>query len=45
MLRVESADAALTYGDDFYACVMNYDHFVKYDSLDNLQTAFAAIAP
>ena len=44
-LRVESADAALTYGDDFYACVMNYDHSVKYDSLDDLQTAFAAIAP
>ena len=44
-LRVESADAALTYGDDFYACIMNYDHFVKYDGLDKLQTAFVAIAP
>ena len=44
-LRVESADAALTYGDDIYACVMNYDHFVKYDGLDNLQTVFVAIAP
>ena len=44
-LRVESADAALTYGDDFYACVMNHDHFVKYDGLDNLQTVFVAIAP
>jgi hypothetical protein len=44
-LRVESADAALTYGDDFYACVMNYDHFVKYDGLDKLQTVFEAIAP
>jgi hypothetical protein len=44
-LRVESVDAAVTYGDDFYACVMNYDHFVKYDGLDNLQTVVAAIAP
>ncbi len=44
-LRVESADAALTYGDDFYACIMNYDHFVKYDGLDKLLTAFIAITP
>jgi len=44
-LRVESAGAALTYGDDFYACLMDHDHFVQYDGLDNLQTAFVATAP
>jgi hypothetical protein len=44
-LQVASADAAMTYGDDFYACVMNYDPFVKYDGLDNLQAAFFAITP
>jgi hypothetical protein len=44
-LHVESADAAMTYGDDIYSCMMNYDHFVKVDSLNNLQAAFFAITP
>ena len=44
-LRVESADAASTYGDDFYACLGDYDHFVTFESLNNLQTAFLTIAP
>jgi hypothetical protein len=40
-LRVESAGAALTYGDDFYGCLMDYDQFVAFDGLNNLTTVFA----
>jgi len=42
-LRVESAGAALTYGDDFYSCVANYDHFVTFDGLSNLASVFFGI--
>jgi hypothetical protein len=44
-LTVESATGALTYGDDFYGCLTTYDQFVTFDGLNNLQTAFAAVAP
>jgi hypothetical protein len=44
-LRVESAGAALTYGDDFYGCLTTYEDFVTFDGLNNLETAFAAIGP
>jgi len=44
-LRVESATNALTYGDDFYACLMDHDHFVTFEGLNSLQTAFAGISP
>jgi hypothetical protein len=35
-LRVESATGALTYGDDFYGCLMDHDYFVGFDALNNL---------
>jgi hypothetical protein len=44
-LRLESSDASLTYGDDFYGCLMDYVDYVKFDALDSLQTAFEAVAP
>jgi hypothetical protein len=40
-LRVESAVAALTYGDDFYGCIMDHDHFVAFEGLNNLAQVFA----
>ena len=32
-LAVASAGGSITYGDDFYACVPNYEHFVESEGL------------
>jgi hypothetical protein len=42
-LRVESADAALTYGDDFWGCLEDYDSYVDWQDLDNLQALLQGI--
>jgi hypothetical protein len=42
-LVVESTTGSVTYGDDFYACLQNYQSFVTTTSLDNLSTVLSAI--
>jgi hypothetical protein len=32
---------SLTYGDDFYGCIVNHDQFVAFDGLNNQTTVFA----
>jgi len=44
-LRVEASGADLTYGDDFYACLKMYQHYVKFEGLDNLGAVLQTIDP
>jgi hypothetical protein len=44
-LRVESATAMLTYGDDFWGCLRDHDEFVTWEGLNSLEAALQAIAP
>jgi hypothetical protein len=43
-LGVAKSAAAITYGDDFYGCLKQYDHYVSYDDLYALQTTFEGLA-
>jgi hypothetical protein len=43
-LAVDSASFHVVYGDDFYACVDDYQHFVTSDSLDHLLAVLAPLA-
>ncbi len=42
-LSLAKPGASITYGDDFYACLKQYPHYVASDSLDVLQTTLAGI--
>ena len=44
-LVVAKAAASITYGDDFYGCLEQYDHYVSYDNLDVLEVALEATLP
>ncbi len=43
-LAIAKADGTITYGDDFYACLPYYEHFVEYEGLEGLQTALSQLA-
>jgi hypothetical protein len=43
-LEVASASANLLYGDDFYACTMQYPSYVESDGLDALAAALGPLA-
>jgi hypothetical protein len=42
-LVVAKPAASITYGDDFYGCLEQYDHYVSYDDLSALQAALEGI--
>jgi hypothetical protein len=43
-LVVSKPAASITYGDDFYGCVHQYDHYVSYDDLYALQATLQPLA-
>ena len=43
-LVVAKPAASITYGDDFYGCLGQYEHYVSYDDLDRLQVRLEAIS-
>jgi len=43
-LAVAKSAASITYGDDFYGCLKQYDQYVSYDDLSALQATLEGIA-
>jgi hypothetical protein len=43
-LAMASAGGTITYGDDFYACLPNFEHFVEYEGLERLYTVLWQLA-
>ena len=42
-LVVAKPAASIAYGDDFYGCLKEYDHYVSYDKLSTLQATIEAL--
>jgi hypothetical protein len=42
-LDVETQQADLVYGDDFYACLKEYRDYVTYASLNDLEAALTGL--